>query len=416
LTRIDSRPRGPALAIALLALAACAPAAGSDEPPPQQRGALPAVGAAGREDFPATDSTLSLLEPHGARCAWVKLDAASGRRRELSTFAGGCRGGRIALAADGMRGAVWFDPAARSSTLVGQGAFPEAEAPAGSGPRLFAVELATGAAAAVPLPAGTRDLGFDSRGRMIALTVQELTAAETDKGQALVDGKTVKLEPAAEGVPVLVHAFVFHGGADGGWQRRETANSTDGWDLALGVLALRAAQDLAFRSAEVLAKHVQGDDENDQALLAKLAGFAPQAHPAPNESGWIRFGAGATRFVLWEASGEFAYATGLAAFVDAGGNPVKPPAWPYTENDVLSYVWNGPYLLAAEDFVGSHPRLYRDGRLVWSSDAARAVTFWPRRPRGRRAGGVVSSPPRVGGGIASPPHVGGGVASPAGDA
>lgn len=116
-------------------------------------------------------------------------------------------------------------------------------------------------------------------------------------------------------------------------------------------------------------------------MLARLARFAPQADRARSDQGWIRFGSGGTRFVLWEVSGDFTHSTGLAAFVDRAGNPVKPPGWPFTEKDLLSYVWNGAYLLAAQDQAGSHPRLYRDGNLVWSSDAANAVTFWPRHKR-----------------------------------
>jgi hypothetical protein len=372
---MTNKPRA-AWAISLLALAAGAPAAGKHEPARQR----PAASVAVRQDFPATDSTLSLLEPHGAQCVWAKLDAAAPQRLAIAAFAGDCRGGRISLSADLRHGAVWFDPTATSLPMFEpeRAAFPEADPPAGARQRLFAVDMATGTAAPVPLPPGTRDVGFDPRGRMIALTLQELTETETEKGEALVDGRVVKLEPATEGVPVLVHAFAFAGRR---WQRLETASSTDGWDLALGVAALRAAQDLAFRSTEVLVPRVQGDGEIDEGLLAKLASFAPQAQPVAGSESWIRFGAGNTRFVVWEASGEFAYSTGLAAFVDPGGNPVKPPGWPYTENDRISYVWKGAYLLAAQDHVGTHPRLYRGGKLVWSSDTDRAVTFWPRRRR-----------------------------------
>ena len=36
-----------------------------------------------------------------------------------------------------------------------------------------------------------------------------------------------------------------------------------------------------------------------------------------------------------------------------------------------------PYLLVAEGYNGARPRLYRDGKLVWSSSTALATTFWP---------------------------------------
>lgn len=381
-------------------------------PSPSRPTLIAAAAVATRDAFTLGDSTLSLLAPEGAGCAWVELDVVSGRRRALASFAGDCRGGKLALSADERRGAAWFDPAARSrsSVLGPPQAFPEAPAPAGARPRLFAVELATGAATAVPVPPGLRDLGFDPRGRLIALTVQPLSEAEIERGVAVVDGAPFELAPHTaprpgqqdeqgatnakdangqqgamgeqgvedeQGVPILAHALAFEHGA---WRRIETARSTDGWDLALGVLALDAAQRLGFRSAEVLLPRVQGDDETDAAVLARLARYAPRVRPGPSGGAWIRFGAGATRFEVWEDGGDFAYSTGLAAFLENPfGEPRAPAGWPMTANDLASYTWRGDYLLAATEGIGSHPRLYRGGRPVWASDTARTVTFWPRR-------------------------------------
>jgi hypothetical protein len=220
-----------------------------------------------------------------------------------------------------------------------------------------------------------RDLGFDRAGRLFGLTLQSLTEAELERGEALVDGKPVRLEKPLDGVPVLAHAFVLESRH---WHRVETVNSTDAWDLALGVKGLAAAQGLGFRSAETLAPQVQGDEENDGALLARLARFAPQlAGLTRGDGGWIRDGWGDTRFVLWEEHGEFGYSTGLAAFVDRNGNLHPPAEWPFSEKIRICYRWNGPYLLVAEGYNGARPRLYRDGKLVWSSSTALATTFWP---------------------------------------
>jgi hypothetical protein len=348
-----------------------------------------------RQDFPATDSTLSLLEPAGARCVWLKVDAVSRRRWPVAIFDGDCAGGAIALSADRKHGAVWFHAAAAAAAAAAEAAGATGAAggsPQGGGDReaaaaggatggdarLFAVDVGKGADAGAanpaiaPPPVGTRDIGFDSHGRLIALTEQELTKDEIGKGEAIVDGKTIKLDPPAEGVPVLVHAFAFQ---DGAWARFETATSVEEKDSGVGVYQLKAAQDLAFRSSEVLSMRAEGDGEIDPALLARLARFAPQASPRVGE--WVRFGSGNTGFELWENSSDLAYSTGLAAFLDAAGEPVSPPGWPNTEKDVVSYAWNGAYLLAARDRAGMHPRLYRGGKLVWSSDSARAVTFWP---------------------------------------
>jgi hypothetical protein len=159
-------------AVSFLALVSFALAGCRSEP----AASPPASAAVPREDFRVTDSTLSLLEPHGARCVWAKLDAASRKRLAIATFEGDCRGGRIALAVDQKRGAVWFDPAATSAALFGvTTAFREADAPGGIRPRLFAVDLGAGSTTSVPLPSGALDLGFDPQGRIVALTVQEPT-------------------------------------------------------------------------------------------------------------------------------------------------------------------------------------------------------------------------------------------------
>jgi hypothetical protein len=336
--------------------------------------AAPRAPAASADELREPDSILSLLEPRGTRCVWTRLDPVTQKHSAIATLGGDCRGGKIALSHDQQHGAIWFDPAATSTPpLDDGGAFPAEPAAPAVRPRLFEVDLRTGRRRSLPLPSGVRDLGFDTRGRLIALTVQQLTAVKIDALQVDVDGAVMKLEPAPDGIAVVVHALAFEAGS---WKRIETANSTEGGALALGVTALDAAQGLAFRSAERLAPHIQGDAEIDVDLLSKLARFAARAEAGAS---WIRFGSGSIRLEVWEAGGELAYSTGLAAFLDAAGNPLRPPGWPYSARDVVSYSWNGSYLLVAEGVIGTHPRLYHDGKRVWSSDTARAVTFWPSK-------------------------------------
>jgi hypothetical protein len=326
---------------------------------------------------------LSLLEPAGRECRWVKLDALTNRRKVLASFQGGCQGGRIAMSADQSRGAVWFDPKAEGRS-DGQAAFAEEPSPERTPPRLFTVDMASGHITSLALPVATRDLGYSSDNRLLALTVQPLSDAEIEKGIAVVDGRPVKLEPANQGVAILAHAWVRDGAS---WKRIETVNSTDGWDLGLGVLALNAAKELGFRSAEVLLPQVQGDDETDPAMVSRLAAFATDVHPQPGYVGWVRFGTDQIRLAVWEDGGDFAYSTGLLAFVDPRGTPTAPPSWPFSRHDFIAYSCRGPYLLAAVESIGSHPRLYQNGRPVWSADTARAVTFWPR-PHGTAKSGA----------------------------
>lgn len=361
--RAAGRWRLPVILAAALSVAVAgtvAIAAAAEERAPQAR-TPPAAPA-----HPAGAATLSLLEPRaGGGCDWIELDAASGRRRERAALPGGCRGGATALSRDGKQGAVWF--------ALGEHGGPRS-APA-SGARLYIVDLTRGGVTPVPVLEDMRDLGFDRTGRLLGLTLQSLTEAELERGEASVDGKPFRLEQPPDGVPVLAHAFVLEGRR---WRRVETINSTDAWDLALGVTALDAARGLGFRSAETLVPRVQGDEENDGALLAQLARFAPQVAALGREAGgWIRLGRGDTRFVLWEERGEFGYSTGLAAFVDRDANPHPPAQWPFGEKIRICYRWNGPYLLAAEGYSGARPRLYRNGKLAWSSSTAQATTFWP---------------------------------------
>jgi hypothetical protein len=304
--RAEGRRRLPIFLAAALAVAITAAA----EEPTRRAPAAPTL--------PAGAATLSLLEPRaGGGCDWIELEAASGRRRVRAAFPGGCLGGTTVLARDGKQGAVWF--------AVGEYGGPRSAPP--SGARLYIVDLACGGVTQVPVPEGMRDLGFDRAGRLLSLTLQSLTEAELERGEALVDGKPVRLEKPLDGVPVLAHAFVLESRR---WHRVETVNSTDAWDLALGVKGLAAAHDLGFRSAETLVPQVQGDEEDDGALLAQLARFAPQvAALSRGDGGWIRDGWADTRFVLWEERGEFGYSTGLAAFVDRDGNPHPPAEWPF---------------------------------------------------------------------------------------
>ncbi|MET0404711.1 MAG: hypothetical protein ABW123_20010, partial [Cystobacter sp.] len=77
--------------------------------------------------------------------------------------------------------------------------------------------------------------------------------------------------------------------------------------------------------------------------------------------------------------GEEALSTGLLRRVDK--QRVLPlPGFPLRPNDLASLQTRGAFLLLSLADSGAHPFLYRGGRAVWSSETARAVTFWPREP------------------------------------
>ena len=86
--------------------------------------------------------------------------------------------------------------------------------------------------------------------------------------------------------------------------------------------------------------------------------------------------AGGARLYVWEISGEFAHTTGLVAL---GSPPAVLPKLGFNDGDLVAIRTSGPFVLIAGSDVGTHPRLYQlpAGKLVFSSDTARAATFWP---------------------------------------
>jgi hypothetical protein len=72
-------------------------------------------------------------------------------------------------------------------------------------------------------------------------------------------------------------------------------------------------------------------------------------------------------------------ATGLVRKVDKQRVSALP-GFPLRPTDLASVQTRGAFLLLSLADSGAHPHLYRGARLVWSSESARAVTFWPQEP------------------------------------
>lgn len=334
----------------------------------------PAAPVTPRPDFPATDSTLSVLLPTSGRCEWTKLDPL-GEQRVIASLEGNCVGGEVALSRDGARGLIRFDPQALRGSTVGKPAFPSELLPGPAKDRLFEVDVAAGTVRELPLPnAGELvDFGFDSKGRRIAVLLRRPTPNETRVGVLVVDETEVALEGAAgEGTLAVALAFAYE---DGAWKRVELKVTSEGGERSPGVRVLKTVRDLGFRSTEALDPHVRTAHETRNKVLDGLRAFAPQV--TETEGSWIRLAYGGHSAVVWEANGEPAFTTGLLAFIEKNA-PVKPAQYPYTEGDVVALRTRGQYLLVAQDVVGAHPRLYRGAQLVWTSDTARATTLWPK--------------------------------------
>jgi hypothetical protein len=327
-------------------------------------------------EFPAptAPSTLSVFEPEGPNCEWRQVEPVSGTKVVLASFRGACVGARVSFSPDASKAVVWFDPthvqrAGFSSSNASKPGFPDETSDETASARAFVVSTRKQQQEVLPLPsvpkAELRELGVDAKGAVLALLEEALP--EGAKGTIESGGEKFDLSTVSEGIPVLVHAYRRSGEQ---WVRVETKLSTTGWDYGLGVQALEAHQALGPRSIDLAAAHAQGDSADLEALRA----LTPKGAGAEDGS-WIFVGAGGARLYVWEVTAEFAYTTGLLAGVDA-----KPlPKLGFTDGDLVAIRTSGPHVLVTAADVGTHPRLYQypSAKLVFSSDTARAVTFWP---------------------------------------
>jgi hypothetical protein len=327
------------------------------------------------EAVPPGERVLSVFEPSGAGCQWRRVDVQTKRTALVAEFPVAlCRGARVAWASKGTAALVWFDPRVVQSAGYGG---PEVPAPGwpdetpdpGAKHRAWVVTPAIGPTRELPiLPAGdVEELGLDPSGAVLALTTEPLPAEAVTKGRVSVDGERIVLDEATDGIPALAHAWRLDGHR---WVRVETAQTTTGWDLALGARALQAFATLGLRS---ITRLIASPGRTDSAgpLPAALTALAPKGDGA-----WTPLGQAPARAFVWTISAEFAHTTGLVAFEVAPG---KAASNGFTAGELVAHRVSGPWLLSASDAAGTHPRLFslKTGTLRWSSDTARGVTIWP---------------------------------------
>lgn len=315
------------------------------------------------------DSTVSLLEPVGKDCEWIQLEPASSARRVVAKLAVDCQGGSTALSRDGKRGAVRFWRGGVSSPTVGRPTFPERFPWPTFRDRLFVVELASGGVEELPLPPSGElaEFGFDAGGRLLGLTLELSTSAQEETRTVELDGTGRQRERRGSGRTLLAHAFVYEGGT---WTRLDSKASTE----FSGTRVLPLRKELGERSSRALDPRFEPREIEDDAVLDQLYDLTPEQP----EGEWTSLRSGRYTLAIWGTPfGEELLATGLLRRVEKG-RVVALPGHPYRENDLVSLQSRGPFLLVSLADSGGHPRLYRDRKLVWSSESARAVTFWPK--------------------------------------
>ncbi len=316
-----------------------------------------------------TDATLSLLEPGAEGCEWVQLEPLAPARRVLARMAVECQGGGTALSRDGKRGAARFWRGGVSAPTVGKPTFPESLPSPAFRDRLFLVEVASGSAEELPLPplGELVEFGFDAGGRLLGLSLQAVTAAQVRAGVAVVEGSELRLDVWGKARPLLAHAFAWE---EGKWTRLDSRASTD--VSGTRVLALRKT--LGERSSRTHDPRFTPGEVEDDAVLDQLYALSPEQP----DGEWTQHKLGKHTLAVWSMPfGDEMLATGLLRRVERS-RVLALPGYPFRENDLVSFQGRGSFLLVALADSGGHPRLYRAGKLVWSSEGARAVTLWPK--------------------------------------
>lgn len=347
--------------LASLLFVPTAPALAQNAPPAPTAAVAPAL--------PVTEATLSLLEPAGDGCEWAQVDPLSSARRIIVKLAVDCQGAATALSRDGKRGVARFWRGGVSQPVVGRPTFPEKFPSPAFRDRLFLVDLVSGAAQEVPLPPSGEliEFGFDATGRVLGLSIQKPTPEQERAGAVEVDGQRITFDLGARGHPLLAHAFAWQNGA---WTRLDVKATHE----TSGTSALALRKELGDRSSRSLDPRISAQEVEDDAVLDQLYAFTPEQP----DGEWVQLERGGNTLALWGTPfGDGLLATGLVRRVEKG-KALALPGFTYRANDLVSLQSRGPFLLLSLADSGAHPRMYRGKKLVWSSEGARAVTFWPK--------------------------------------
>lgn len=374
------------LVLAALPALACAP----EEP---RDAASPAPSAAASQAASLGPSTLAYFEPVPDAMGWIRLDPdrpeGDAARREVLAFLPMTDATpHAAWRADGRKALIWYD----TNTLE------DATPPP---PQLWEVDVAAKTKVALPRPAaGQLDgLGYDAQGRAIALTGPDwrnVTDPKADKKGRyfLFEGKRYDVPTDREGQAVLVHAFALQ--PDNTWKRIETMVSDTGWDMAMGSKRLAAAEGLGARTPDLLTSHPD-TAEPDAKTRAALEALVPATVKATKaqEGEWALLAPSAGRLAVWqEQGGEFLHATERVVFTQDPVALVPGLAIPAPAASAKALIQGGEgasglravaaqvrgdRLLVSDAHDGEHPRLIDlpSRKLVFESDLARGVVFWP---------------------------------------
>jgi len=316
---------------------------------PALLGALLGASAPAAKDFPASDTTVSLLRTiDGAKCEWVKADPARSLERVIATVDGACRD--LAL------------NAAVTQALVVTG---------DEKPRLYQVEIATGAVHPLPNLPGLTEHGFGGNDRPLVIESRPLTEDELRLGSVETLGRKVALCRFATDLYVLL-SYVYENGrwsaveVEPDSQLTEFAGPQTSRLWAWAELRRHTAQEGPFPEREPVtdAQLVRALDD----AAATGGGGHWSRVPLPNGfafMSWVPYGDvphPTTPWLLHDGKPE--------PLTDSPFKPRDPLAIRARGASLLLYTWQG------EGPDGSYG-LYRDGKSLQRGRAKR-VGFWPR--------------------------------------
>ena len=200
-------------------------------------------------------SVLSLFEDQAGKCLWQKLELDSGKKKKLAAFERSCLGASAVVNRAQTYAVAWFREGLITGPAFGGTDFedyPKSTIPqkssAGINPALWAVDLVSGAASSLRLPANGQleDLRIDDQKQVWAFTTEDPTEQwQQPDWDRLAATKKFKFKQenydfpssSGEGVPAVVTALRWSEKSKS-WEIKERKGTHTGWDYALGIGAL----------------------------------------------------------------------------------------------------------------------------------------------------------------------------------
>jgi len=328
-------------------------------------------------------ATLSVFEPHAGGCAWTRIEPTRNIEDSLATFRSDCDGVRNAWSPALDQAIVWFGTDLDNLTA-------------------YVTKMDEKPPVELPLPKDSDLVLFamGARGLPMAFTMSLEPVVHRDETGHYIEylGKRYDVHQSGDGIDVLAHTLAFSGDH---WKTIETSASRCCADSAPGITLLEGykqhvASDAgaALSSSEILA-HAPKLEKTDPTLATQLEKSLPPdtdttvGHWArvviPEQLPNHKPAAAIIQYdvhiwLMTSGADDVAYPTGHAQLVHRQTGALEPlPGATLDVRDQASFQLFDRFLLVVEGNTGMQPRLYdlSTGKLIWSSDLAHGVVFWP---------------------------------------